>query len=413
MTTSWKTWFLRLLLVVLFMLVLTYVLFLANGYQYDFWGNQIRRTGIVEITYNDPQARVYLDGQQLEGTLPFSASNVLPGKYHLVVGREEYWDYSLDIVVEEDLISRITTVFLLPMDLLSRSKLLADLSAVKSNQAFLSAGHVWRQSEDGSLWFAGLSPVIEAESFKKVNVPAVTAKVKDVDFIGKEYLLSYEDGQRYLLDPLTGKTDKIYLSENYLPAAGKWIYFKDNVLSAMSRDFDRVLWARQPQIQERITAVRYYFLEGREFLAVDYAGREYQGQLFELKADRLWPIDQGNIDSVTLDDRGDPVYVKEGREIWQYDSLEKQTVQLARFMNSVEIISAVPNIYRSEGLFLFRMKDNYLLSDRYFKNVRTLFNFPGILSADLSDGKKLYFIKNSSDQALPNRMELFMYNLEN
>jgi hypothetical protein len=414
MITSWKPWIWRILLVVLFVLVLAYVLFLANGYQYDFLGNQIRRTGIVEITYTDPQARVYLDGQQLKGTLPFSANNVLPGKYHLVVGREGYWDYSLDVQVREDLITSVSTVFLVPMDLLSNSKPVQSFpgdSVSGTTRILLADGYVWQQNDE-KLRFARLRPVLAPEDF--TEVVTTDAELDKVGRSGRYMVINYQDGQRYLLDPADGQAEKIVLPENYLPADGQWIYFRGNVLAAMNDKFDKVLWATQPAVKEEITSVRYYSLAGRDFLAVDYGGKERRGQLFELKSGLLWPLDEGRITSLNLNDRGNPVYVKEDREIWQYDALKKTGVQLARFQSPVEIISADPDIYHSGGLFLLKINNSFLMADREFINVRELFKDITVTGVDLPDRKTVYFLKGSDEKTAPQGdARLFYYNLEN
>lgn len=69
MIKAWKTWTFRGTLMILFTASLVFILFLANGYQYDFFSNRLRKTGIIDVTYADPEARVFLDGQRLEGRI--------------------------------------------------------------------------------------------------------------------------------------------------------------------------------------------------------------------------------------------------------------------------------------------------------------------------------------------------------
>jgi hypothetical protein len=77
MASNLQLFIFRATLLFLFSVSLFFVLFLANGYKYDFISNQIRRTGIIDVAFDDKKAQVFLDGKKLEGNLPFVASNVL------------------------------------------------------------------------------------------------------------------------------------------------------------------------------------------------------------------------------------------------------------------------------------------------------------------------------------------------
>lgn len=107
----------RVFLVLTFGLVLGVILFYANGYSFDFVNRIIRKTGLIQIVYEDPKAKVYLDGKLMEGKLPFTISSVLSGTHEVSIEREGYVKWQKDIGVNSDLITFLDGVFMLPEDL--------------------------------------------------------------------------------------------------------------------------------------------------------------------------------------------------------------------------------------------------------------------------------------------------------
>ncbi len=413
MKNSWQTWFWRGSLLLIFVMALMVSLYWANGFQYDFISNQIRRTGIIDISYSDTRARVYLDGQKMEGNLPFVINNVLPGRYQLAVGREGYWDYSIDIDVAADLISRAGSVFLYPRDVLAQTKELQawTMENGQEGRIILEGGYFWR-SEDTRLLFAKLRSDFDGADLREAKGVA-GRDIKSISVFGKLAHLEMADGQRYIVDLLTGESKKVNVPANYVFAGDKWYFYQANFLAALDQQLENVIWSKQPIEGQHIIALRSFTAGKRNFVALDFSPGRRDGVFYELQNNQLLPLDTGHIDSVALAANGQLHYTKDGREIWSYDFKTGKPVFLRRFENQVSLISADLLIHHSGDLLILKMKDRYLLADVNFENVQDMFNGLGVVQLQVVSPKTLYFVRYLTEQAeLESTAKLYSWDLE-
>lgn len=404
----WKTWLFRAVLLVLFAISLLLILFMANGYQYDFLSHQIRKTGIIDISYSDPQAKVYLEGHLLEGKLPFVASNVLPGVYNLVIGREGYYDYSLKVRVDEDLISRVGSVFLYPVDVLISSRLIFDW-AENSNHPILVDGYIFRQNQDELSW-AKLRGDLEDQEFLKANV--LNDKIENIKVFGKEALLEFQDGRREILDMFNGEIEKVNLSDQYVFAGDRWFYFQDNLLTAFDRKLSRVIWVKTLDKNVKITAVEFTQLDNRDFLSLTLNDGGESGMLYELKGDSLQMLLAAQVSNLQSDVQGNLFYLKNDTEIWTWLSKAKNPQLLARFQAPIKLLSVDLNFYKTFGLILFQNNGKYFLADQNFGNVRELFPELSVEQLDIVDHNKIFYINNYQKNQQPMEQRLLVLDLE-
>lgn len=382
-----KTWLFRAVLLIVFLALLFYILFLVNGYQYDFLSHQIRKTGIIEITYADPQAKVYLDGKKLEGTLPFVAGNVLPGTYTMAIAREGYKDYSLKVKVQEDLIAMVDEVFLFPIDVLGGSRLVMDWDN-SIYKPFLISGYFFRWSS-GSLSWAKLREDLNEANFLQSTING--GELQGITVIGKEALLEFADGEREIVNLFTAVTTKVSLSDNYVFAGDKWLYFEKNWVAGFDRNLGRVLWVKTLSGVTRVAGVNYFRVGDREFLSID-GGNE--GGLFELKGADWVKLAGAAVQEVSIDNSNKLFFVEKNREIWQWNDKKQVAEFLARFEEKLINLSVDLNFYKTNGVLLFQTGKKTFLTDQYFRNSQELFNGIEVDQLEVVDQKKLFYVNN-------------------
>ncbi len=403
----WKTWLFRVILLVLFAVSLLFILFLANGYQYDFFSNQIRKTGIIDIDYSDPQAKVYLEGVKLEGHLPFVASNVLPGIYNLVIGREEYYDYSLKVKVEENLISKVDSVFLYPLDILANSRFIADWPK-QDFKNMMADGYIFRQTGNHLNW-AKLRENLTDKQF--LEATALNEPLASIQILGKEALLNYADGRRQILDMFSGVTEKAALPEQYVFGGDKWFYYKDNLLTAFDRELTRVLWVKKIAGDVKILDLHYWQVENREFLGLDLNGPE-NGALYELKGDSLQRLLNKRIDDLQINDQNELIYTIDDSEIWKWPKQAKSPLLLARFQGPVEILAVDLDFYKTNRVLIFKTKQKYFIADEGFDNVREMFPHLNVDQVAIIDHGKVFYVDQYQQNEQAEGSRLLMLDLE-
>lgn len=407
----WKTWLFRGVLLVLFAALLVYILFLANGYQYDSYSHQIRKTGIIQITYSDTQAKVFLDGNKLEGTLPFVASNVLPGVYNLIIGREGYFDYFRKVRVDEDLISVVGSAFLYPIDVLAASRLQMDWDQ-KGNNTILADGYVFRQTKDRLFW-SKLRIDFDEKTMRDAQVKDLI--ISKVVVMGKEALLQYADGSRQILDMFGGEVSDVKIDGQYVFAGDRWFYFQNNWLSAFDRNLGKVLWVKSLGAGELINAVYFWDINNRQFLAVQLKGGAGRGYLYELKGDNLVQLLEGDVADLHSDSQNNLYFLENSAEIWRWLDKAKEPQLLARFQNPVSLWSVDLSFYKNAGLVLFEEGQKFYLADQNFDNVREMFPHLNVGQLQVVDRNKIFFVdgfKKTSDGVEADRQRLLVLALE-
>lgn len=395
MSKSWKSLIFktafRATLLILFAASLLYILFLANGLQYDFFSNQIRKTGIIDITYADPHAKVYLDGQKLEGVLPFVASNVLPGEYNLVIAREGYWDYAIKVKVFEDLISRVNTVFLYPIDVLGHSIFIMDFPYEKRQQLFLRNGYIF-QHEKNELSWAKLQTDLVAADFLKTTILAIP--IKTIKIVGREALVEFNDGQKQIVDLFSSDVQTVTIPDHYVYGGNQWFYYKDNLIASFDRKLGRVLWAKYLEEDLIVESLETFAVNSRNFLSITVSGGVDQGRLYEVKGEQLQLLIGEQIKQLELDKQGILYYQKNDTEIWKWQLKAKIPQLLVRFQRPVRLLSLAANFYRTSGILIIQNGSQFFIMDEKFNNVREMFPELEVDQIEVTSDDRVYFLNN-------------------
>lgn len=402
----------RATLLILFVVSLFFVLFLANGYKYDFISNQIRRTGIVDVVFDDKKAQVFLDGKKLDGNLPFVASNVLPGKYNLVVAREGFWDWNRQIVVTEDIISKIDDVLLYPLDEHSVSKVLIDTTDLKST--YWLRGDYFFEIKGKSLAFGKLNESLTETDLIKVVLPSPTMTLpsmtspandlQEIDVQINKAVLSFGGGKRYLLDLISGELSPLNANKNLVYAFDKWIYFKDNLLAVFDLNLKKVIFAKEFN-DESIAEVRNLTLDGKTYLLVKMKGLS-SGTLYQYINQNLLEVAERVVSTPLLDEKGNLIVLNEYGELWRYDLLSEKKLLLARFSGKVDLVGFALNAEKTAGQMLWKEGQNWNIGDVGLSNVRSMFKKNQIIDIKLVDNGKIFYLEKIQTDAPENAIQI-------
>lgn len=144
MNSSYFVWFSRGLFVVcaLFLVVM------AKGWRYDFEAGRLIKTGIIDIHSKPPSAEVWLD-EVYYGRTPLVISEIEPGIYDLVLRRDNYYDWQMEVEVFSELATQVEDVILF-----AQSPDVSFLIEKNFDQIFVGNGGqkyaVWQKNDDGN-----------------------------------------------------------------------------------------------------------------------------------------------------------------------------------------------------------------------------------------------------------------------
>lgn len=107
----------KLLVLLLFFSIAAATLFIAYGYRVDFESRDVTKTSIVDVTSKYKEVRVVFDGTQQSEVLPYQVKGVLPGNHELEIGKDGFYPWKRNLAVEEDIVTIVLDVLLVPNDL--------------------------------------------------------------------------------------------------------------------------------------------------------------------------------------------------------------------------------------------------------------------------------------------------------
>ncbi len=393
----------RIALLTSFAALLVLVLFLANGYQYDFNSRQIRRTGIIDIGFSDKQAEVYLDGKKLEGHLPFVASNILPGDYDLKVIRPNFWSWEGQVRVEENVVKKIDNIFLYPVDD-SGQLIWQDSSPIADKQYFLSNGYIFVLDKD-FLYFHKFLTLQNDQNYQKWPRLVIGAqKITDLKVIGDRIVLAYQDGKRELRTLDAGIVQGKLLGKNLEFAKDHWIYHDQKMISFFDLEFQRVTnLFNLPEWQD-IADVKEISANGNDYLLVrdmswpDYTAYAFVGgQLKQVASDvSQLLVSKDGLITLLADDN---------EQVWYL--LNNQKLLLRRLSADFELIDLSLSQFKTQNLLLFRVGKTYFIADWQFKQIRQILDGKQIWTLMVQDNFIYTLYTNATGQ-----VELAKLNLE-
>lgn len=103
--------------IVIFFVVSIFAVFFAYGYRLDFEEGTVEKTSIIDVAGPQTTAAVYLDDMEESDRLPFQFMSVIPGTHKVTVVKDGFQEWSRLVEVQEDLVSIVRDVLLVPSDL--------------------------------------------------------------------------------------------------------------------------------------------------------------------------------------------------------------------------------------------------------------------------------------------------------
>ncbi len=102
------------LCVCVFFISLPYILSYSLGYKFNLRALRFIKTGLIVLKTQPSAAEVYLNGKLLKDKTPVTISELLPGKYNLLVKLEEYYSWNIDVNVQAGKVMRFEEIILFP-----------------------------------------------------------------------------------------------------------------------------------------------------------------------------------------------------------------------------------------------------------------------------------------------------------
>jgi len=114
---------------IFFLIVTSYVLLTAYGYQIDLINRDLIKTTIIDIQTPLNDVEIYFDDELVSYKAPFQIKNVSFEKHNLLIRKEGYHEIKENIIPEENIVYQVTDSLLIPIDILNyQSILLSDVS---------------------------------------------------------------------------------------------------------------------------------------------------------------------------------------------------------------------------------------------------------------------------------------------
>lgn len=104
------------LCVCVFFIGLPYIISYSLGYKFNFRTLRFIKTGLIVLKSQPSEAEVYLNGELLKDKTPLTISELLPGKYNLLVQLKNYYPWSIDINVQAGKVIRFEEIILFPSE---------------------------------------------------------------------------------------------------------------------------------------------------------------------------------------------------------------------------------------------------------------------------------------------------------
>ncbi|MDD4894718.1 MAG: PEGA domain-containing protein [Candidatus Omnitrophica bacterium] len=101
--------------VIIFLIGLPFILSFALGYKFDRRAFKFTKTGLLVIKTQPSGASVYLDGKLLNAKTPATASELLPGRYHLRLELERHFPWINEVNIDAGKVTRLEKIILFPL----------------------------------------------------------------------------------------------------------------------------------------------------------------------------------------------------------------------------------------------------------------------------------------------------------
>ena len=102
-----------LMLIVLFFAISPFIILYTMGYRYDFDNAIVKKTGVLSIDVEPRDARIFVNGIQINQRSPIRLTNRAPGTYRILIQKEGYKEWQKTITVNSNQTTYIRDIRLL------------------------------------------------------------------------------------------------------------------------------------------------------------------------------------------------------------------------------------------------------------------------------------------------------------
>jgi len=96
-----------------FVILTPVIVYYSLGYKFDIKSKKFLKTGALSIKTFPRAVTVYLDGKKIDELTPGTIRELMPHKYNLVLEKEGFYPYNMEIEIKPSLVNNID-VFLIP-----------------------------------------------------------------------------------------------------------------------------------------------------------------------------------------------------------------------------------------------------------------------------------------------------------
>ena len=107
--------FLFYLSVSFFFIALPFILSFALGYKFDLRTLKFTKTGLIVIKTQPVSADIYLEGRLLDEKTPVTITELLPGKYSVMIELPKHYPWVGEVVVRPGQVTRLEKIILFPL----------------------------------------------------------------------------------------------------------------------------------------------------------------------------------------------------------------------------------------------------------------------------------------------------------
>lgn len=100
------------MVVFLFLATTALLILWASGYKYNFAAKKFQKTGLIYLTSNPKNVKVYINGRLVKEKTPARLGYILPGKYKVEIKKKGYFDWSRETEVTAGKVTRFDNIIL-------------------------------------------------------------------------------------------------------------------------------------------------------------------------------------------------------------------------------------------------------------------------------------------------------------
>lgn len=109
--------FRRLAYLLFFVFVVAAVILYAAGYRWDRVNHKIVKTSLIAFVSHASEIALFFDDAYVANALPFQITSVLPGVHYVRITKDGFTTWEKTVVVDENTVTRLDHVLLVPKDL--------------------------------------------------------------------------------------------------------------------------------------------------------------------------------------------------------------------------------------------------------------------------------------------------------